>query len=361
VTPLAKHRILLASLAIPLISVFLALVVAALLLFASGTNPAAAYASMLSAAVGSPYAISTTIVKALPRLLPALGIAVALRAGLWNIGAEGQIYVGALAAAGVTIYGPHLPFPLGVALALIAAMVGGALWGAIPGALRAFRGINEVITSLMLVYVAIQLANYVVEGPWLTPHSTFPATLVVRSDYRLPIVWSGTVLNAGVFVGLFCIFAVWFLISRTSWGLRLRAIGGNERGSRVLGVRVNGLIVAAMALSGTLAGLAGGIEVLGTRGRLIEGFSPGYGFEAIAIALLGRLNPVGILGAALLFGALDAGGSGLLTAAQGTPAAIVPIVEALAVVFLLMGIGIFERLRVRRLAAGALAQSLVEQ
>ncbi|MCU1614568.1 MAG: nucleoside transporter rane protein [Frankiales bacterium] len=347
------------SLAIPVLSVFLALAVAAALLRASGSNPIAAYQDMISSAVGSPFALGTTLVKAVPRLLPALGIAIALRAGLWNIGAEGQLYIGALAAAGVALYGPALSFPFGAALALVAAMAAGALWGAIPGVLRAFRGINEVIISLMLVYVAIQLVNYIVEGPWLAPHSTFPATSIVANAFRLPILVPGTLVNAGLIVALVAVVVTWFLISRTSWGLRVRSVGANERGSRVLGVRVSGVVVSAMAVSGALAGLAGGVEVLGTRGRLLEGLSSNYGFEAIAIALLGRLNPLGIVAASLLFGALDAGGAGLQTAAQGTPAAIVPIVEALAVVFLLIGLGIFERMRARQLAADALRRSVV--
>jgi general nucleoside transport system permease protein len=347
------------SLAIPVLSVLLALVGAAALLRASGSEPIAAYQSMISSAVGSPFALSTTVVKALPRLLPALGIAIALRAGLWNIGAEGQLYVGALAATGVALYGPALSFPLGTALALVAAMAAGALWGAIPGVLRAYRGINEVIISLMLVYVAILLVNYLVEGPWLAPHSTFPATPIVSAEFRLPIMVPGTLFNAGLLVALLAVVITWFLVSRTSWGLRVRSVGANERGSRVLGVRVSSVVVSAMAVSGALAGLAGGVEVLGSRGRLLEGLSSNYGFEAIAIALLGGLNPVGIVAASLLFGALDAGGAGLQTTAQSTPAAIVPIVEALAVIFLLVGLGLFERIRARQLATDALRRSVV--
>jgi simple sugar transport system permease protein len=353
----SRLRLQLTSVAIPLISILLALAVAAVLLLASGSDPFTAYGSMIDSAFGSPFALSTTVVKALPRLLPALGIAIALRAGLWNIGAEGQLYIGALAAAGVALYGPELGFPAGPVLALAAAMLAGALWGAIPGTLRAFRGINEVITSLMLVYVAILLVNYIVEGPWLAPDSTFPATPVVPTGSRLPVLVPGTLLNAGVVVALLAVLATWFLVTRTSWGLRLRAVGANERGSRVLGVRVTGVVISAMAVSGALAGLAGGVEVLGIRGRLLEGMSAGYGFEAIAIALLGRLSPVGVVAAALLFGALDAGGAGLQTTAQGTPAAIVPIVGALAVVFLLIGLGLFERMRKRQLATDALRRS----
>lgn len=341
------------AIAIPVLSVVLALATAAILLAATGANPWTAYQSMFSAALGSAYSLSTTVVKAVPRLLPALGIAIALRAGLWNIGAEGQIYVGAICATGVTMFGPNLGFPGNVVLALAGGALGGAAWGAIPGVLRAYRGISEVITSLMLVYIGIQLTNYLLEGPWLVEGSTFPSSPPIASTARLP-VWPGTLLNAGALVALLAAAVASFLVARTTFGLRTRAIGGNERAAAVAGVAVRPMIVAIMAVSGAFAGLAGGVEVLGVRGRLIEGFSPGYGFEAIAIALLGRLNPWGAVAAALLFGALDAGGAGLATAAQGAPSAIVPIVASLSVIYVLIGMGIEERLARRRQAAEAL-------
>src|SRR5262249_40585333 len=146
----------------------------------------------------------------------------------------------------------------------------------------------------------IQLTNYVLEGPWAIPGSTFPASRFVPTHAVLPIIYSGTLLNAGAIAALVAVVIAWFVMYRTTFGLRLDAIGGSERAAQVAGIRVPLMIVLAMTLSGAFAGLAGGIEVLGTRGRLVEGFSPGYGFEAIAIALIGRLNPVGILGASLL-------------------------------------------------------------
>jgi simple sugar transport system permease protein len=318
---------------ISFIAVVLAFVTAALLLTAAGQNALQSFAGMASTAVGSTFAVGTTLTKAIPRLLPALGVALALRAGLWNIGAEGQIYLGAAAAAAVALFGPQLPFPLGTVLALIAAMIVGAAWAAIPGVLRAYRGLNEVITTLMMVYVAVQLTNYLIEGPWLVPNSTWPATPLIPLASKLPLIWPGTLVNGG---------AVLAIVGRTSFGLWLRAIGGNERASEVIGVSIRPMIVAALAASGAFAGLAGGIEVLGVRGRLLEGFSPGYGFEAIAIALLGRLNPFGILAASLLFGALDAGAAGLQVASVGISSAIAPVIEGLAVGYLLAALGLAE-------------------
>jgi general nucleoside transport system permease protein len=342
------------SLAISTVAVLLALASGALLLGAAGQNPLLSYAGMASTAFGSAFAIGTTLIKTTPRLLPALGIALALRAGLWNIGAEGQIYVGAAGGVAVALYAPQLPFPLGVALALIAAMAAGGIWALLPGLLRAYRGISEVITTLMMVYIGIQLTNYLIEGPWLVPGSTWPATPVLTQAFRLPLIWPGTLVNAGVIIAALAVPVLGFIVGRTNFGLWIRAVGGNERASAVIGLPVKWLMVAALAASGAFAGLAGGIEVLGARGRLLEGFSPGYGFEAIAIALLGRLNPLGIAAASLLFGALDAGSAGLQVASAGVSSAIAPIIEALAVGYLLAGLGIAELSARRRQARSAL-------
>jgi ABC-type uncharacterized transport system permease subunit len=342
---------------IPLVAVVLALATVALLLVAVGSNPLDAYRDMWNAAIGDRFALSTTVTKTMPRLLAALGIALALRAGLWNIGAEGQLYVGALATTAVALYEPDLGAPVMIATALVAGALAGAGWAMIPGILRAKRGVSEVITSLMLVYIGIQLTNYVLESPWAEPGSTFPSSPYVPDGASLPTIVSGTLLNAGALVGLVLVAVAWFLMSRSTFGLRLNAIGGNERAARIAGVRVSLMIVLAMAASGAFAGLAGGMEVLGVRGRLVEGFSPGYGFEAIAIALLGRLNSFGILGAALLFGALDAGSAGLQTAAQGVPASISQVAEGLAVAYVLVGLGIASIIQRRRAARAALREA----
>lgn len=346
----------LAALLVPLAAVVLALLTVALLLLVIGADPVAAFSSMMRASLGDPFAISTTIVKSVPRLVAALGIALAIRAGLWNIGAEGQIYVGGVAATAVVLAAPELPFPIIPILALAAAIIGGGLWGAIPGVLRAWRGVSEVITSLMLVYVAIQFTRYMLEVPWAVPRATFPATEPFEAYATLPVIVPGTLLNLGAVLALGAVAVAWIAVDRTRFGLNVRALGGNETAARFLGIPVRRLIVIVMAVSGAFAGFAGAIEVLGVRGRLIEGFSPGYGFEAIAVALLGRLHPVGIVGAALLFGALDAGGAGLQTSARGVSSSIVQIAAGLSVGYVLIGLGIAARLRERRRARAALVE-----
>lgn len=352
--PLGRAGRLGEGIAVPLVSVALALGTVAIVLAMIGADPTSVFGSMLGAAVTDLQGLGTTVVKAMPRLLAALGIAIAIRANLWNIGAEGQIYVSATAATAVVLVVPEMPIMLVPIMAMIAGVLAGAAWGAIPGVLRAKRGISEVITSLMLVYVAIQFTRYMLEGPWAVPRATFPATEPFERYARLPIIVPGTLVNAGAIVAVLAVVATWFIVDRTRFGLDLRAAGGNERAAGVLGVPVPRVIISTMAISGAFAGLAGAIEVLGIRGRLIDGFSPGFGFEAIAVALLGRLHPVGMVGAALLFGALDAGGAGLQTSITGVSSAIVMVAAGLSVLYVLFGQGIVERLAAGRRRRAAL-------
>jgi simple sugar transport system permease protein len=250
------------------------------------------------------------------------------------------------------VFGPPLPFPLSILVALIAGGLAGALWASIPGLLRAFRGVNEVITSLMMVYIAVQFANYLLEGPWGIPGATFPASPPVNEAFRLPAL-PGSLLNAGVVVAIVALLTTIFIFDYSVLGLRLKAVGGNSRAAQHMGVDVKRMIVSAMMISGAFAGVAGAVEVIGVRGTFIEGFSPGYGFAAIAVALLGQLNPFGIVAAALLFGVLDAGGAGLVAASQGLPYSIVQTTEGLAVVYVLIAlglIGLYERRREARAA-----------
>lgn len=337
----ALARVQVVPLLLPLVAVTLAIATSAILLRLAGADPGQALGDMWSAALGSGYAVSTSVVKALPRLLAGLAVAFALRAGLWNIGAEGQIYVGAVCAAGVALFGPALG-GMSPPLILLMSALGGALWAALPAFLRAYRGISEVITTLMLVYVAIQLASYLITGPWGIAGASFPATEPVPETARLPLLGTGTALNAGVLIGLAVAVVVWLLLDRTTLGVRLRAIGGNASASSAMGLNVPRVVVVALCLSGALAGLAGGLEVLGSRGRLVEGFSPGYGFEGIAVALLGRLRVGGIVAAALLFGALDAGGAGLQASGSGMSSTLVQVTAGLAVIYLLAALGLRE-------------------
>ncbi|MCW2684875.1 MAG: nucleoside transporter rane protein [Blastococcus sp.] len=349
--PWSGTRRLLAALVVPVAALVATVLTVSVVIAASGADPVAAFTAMFQGAFGNPTAIGTTVTKALPRLLPALGILIALRAGLWNIGAEGQIYIGALAAAAVALFTPTLPWQGTMLLALAAAALAAGVWCLIPGVLRTSRGVNEVITTLMLVYVGIQLTNYVIEHHWADPQASFPATPVFPQEARLPVIVPGTLVNAGVLVAIAAVALTWWIVTRTPLGLALRALGGSVGAAKVAGVNTTRAILIAMMLSGAFAGLGGAVEVLGTRGRLLEGFSVGYGFEAIAVALLGRLHPVGVVAAALLFGALDAGGSGLQAAGGSVSAGIVPLTAGCAMVYVLAALGVVSIRQRRRSVA----------
>jgi ABC-type uncharacterized transport system permease subunit len=354
---LARARFTLIRVGASIVAVVLALLTAGGFLFLTGLDPLQVYSQMVNAAIGDPYSLSAAITKSVPRLVTGLGIAIALRAGLWNVGAEGQLYMGATGATAIAVFGPRLPFPLGTGLALTAAVLVGAAWSAIPGILRAVKGVSEVITSLMMVYIAIQVTNYLVEGPWGTRGATFPQSPPIPGPFRLPLIAPGFLVNAGAVIALLAVFATWTLFNRTSLGLEMKAVGGNWRAAHRSGVRVGRTILVSMLLSGAFAGLAGGIEVLGVRGVLIEGFSPGYGFDGIAVALLGQQNPLGIVAASMLFGGLDAGGIGLVATSQGLPYAFVQTIEGLAVVFVLLALGVISVLERRAKAREALSST----
>lgn len=326
--------------AIIMTAVVLSFGIIAIVMLFLGIDPLQAYAGMYRAAFGSPYQLSVTITKTLPRLMAALGIAYALRGGLWNIGAEGQIYMGAIAASLVALYMPSLSKPVNITLAITAGVLAGGLWGAIPGLLKAYRGINEIITTLLSVYVAIEFNNYLTQVALMPLNATFPASALFGKEWRLPVIWPGTILHAGSLLALAAVVLTALVLRRTTMGFTLKTLGENPRVAEYVGMPVKRTIVSTMFISGALAGFAGAIEALGTRGRLIAGLSNGYGFEAIAVALLGANSPWGIVPASLLFGSLDAGATGLRTAVK-IPAAIVPISEGLAVIFVLAGLAIY--------------------
>jgi general nucleoside transport system permease protein len=294
----------------------------------------AAYGALLSGAVGSGSALSETVVAATPLMLAGLGVALGFRAGLFNIGAEGQVIVGGLLAGyvGFAIHG--LPVFVHLPLALLAGLLGGAAWGFIPGILKAVTGAHEVITTIMLNYVAAYLSLYLLASTtFRRPGRIDPISKIVAVPARLPhLAGRGMRLHAGVIVALLAAVAVAWLLGRSTWGFELRAAGANPAAALTAGINVRRAIVMAMVLSGALAGLAGSGQVLGLQFSLAPGFSGGLGFDAITVALLGRANPLGVVLAALLFGALRAGGLNM-QAATATPIDIVTVIQSLIVIF----------------------------
>lgn len=312
------------------------IVVLALGLELAGYDAVSALGALWDGAFGSWYAFtSATLVRAVPLIVIGLGIALAFRGGAFNIGAEGQFYAGAIAATWVGVHGSHLPSPLSIGALLIAAGLAGAAWVALPVLLKLRFGVLEVISTLLLNFVAESLVSLMVQGPLQESQHIYPQSDPIAEAARLPVL-PGTRLHAGIAIAVLTGVGLFFIFSRTRWGFMLRAVGVGARAAAISG-RINAgrMTAVALLLSGMLAGIAGGVEVSGVSYALYQNLSPGYGFTAIAVALLARLHPLGILVTGTLFGALEAG-AGAMQRDAGVPAVAVYVVEAVVIVVVLL-------------------------
>lgn len=339
----------LAAAVAPLAALVVSLLVAAVSLRLGGHDPVRAASALIGGALGSPDALlSVTLVRSVPFILTGLAVALAFRAGVWNIGAEGQLYVGALAATWVGLGLTEVPGPLRLVLLLAASAAGGALWAAGPALLRVRRGVGEVITTLVLNFVAIDLVSWAVRGPLQEDRGVFPQSESLDRAARLAALWPGTRLHWGFVIALVLAALLRWVFARTTVGLALRAVGSAPDAARVAGrIAVEPITLGAFLASGALAGLAGGVEVAGVTYALYEGLSPGHGYTAIAVALLAGLNPVAVIPAAVLFGALE-GGAGAMQRIASVPAPWVGGVEALVILSVLAVDQVGRRLRAAR-------------
>ena len=293
----------------PVLAVLLGLSVGLAITWIAGENPWHVFAVLCHSAFGSRYDFGMTLFYSTPLIFTGLSVAVAFHAGLFNIGAEGQLTAGALAAAAVGALWPGCPRGLAPAFAGLAAMCVGAFWGAIPGWLRARRGSHEVINTIMLNFVAAGLASYVALYLLKSPDSQNPETRSIGAGYIIPQfgLFGRAPVSLALPLAMLAAAIVWIFLWRTTFGFELRAVGQSEAAARAAGLNVAKIRIIAFSVAGGLAGLVGVAEVLGNSGRFKVGFSPEYGFMGIAVALLGRNQPLGVLAAALLFGALHKG------------------------------------------------------
>lgn len=320
---------------IPVISVILALMVGAFFLELSGHNSFKIYISMFQGAFGTSYGLTETIVNAIPLTLAGLGVALAFRMQLWNIGGEGQLYMGAFAATWVA-----LTFPGGSAWwvlpsMILLGMIAGGLWALVAAIPRAIWGVNEIITTLMLNYIAISWVHYLVFGPWKDPNGmNFPITATFSPGAILPALGSSRI-HAGLLLGLLLTVLIYLIIYRTKWGYEIRVTGENPNAARYAGMNIKRNILLVMFFSGAICGLVGMSEVSGIAHRLQQGLSPGYGYTGIIIAWLSRLNPFVIVIVAFLFGGLQMGGQ--IIQISGVPSSMVVMLQGLILFFVLSG------------------------
>ena len=297
----------------PILALALGLVCGLAITWAAGENPWHVLRVLVKSAFGSGYDIGMTLFYATPLIFTGLSVAVAFQAGLFNIGAEGQLTMGALAAAATGVLWPRVPSPVAPILASMAAVFAGVVWGGIAGWLRARRGSHEVINTIMLNFIAAGLASYVTLYLLKNPESQNPETPNIGAGYMIHqfAIFGGAPVSLALPVGFFAVAMFWFLIWRTTLGFELRAVGQNEAAARSAGINAGRIRIIALCIAGGLAGLVGLPEVLGNAGKFRVGFSPEYGFIGIAVALLGRNRPVGVFLAAMLFGALHKGAADL--------------------------------------------------
>lgn len=294
------------ALLFPVIAIVIAFVIGAIIVFVTGNNPVAAYAALLEGALGDSNAIGRTLLNATPLIFTGLAVAVAFRAGLFNIGGEGQLYIGAITAG---VLGVSLGFlgPLAIVAVLACCILTGFMWGAIPGFLKARFGAHEVITTIMLNFIAINLATYLALNPFRS-EGLVPGTEAIDAASRLPAIGFGLGrANYGLLVALAAAVVIYLLLWRTRLGFRIRAVGLSPGAANYAGMSIGVNTVLALAIGGALAGLGGGVEVMGVYGKMSIPFVSNLGFNGIGVALLGRNHPAGAVLGALLFGGLASG------------------------------------------------------
>lgn len=358
-----------ANILVPILSIVLALAAGGVLLWLVGVNPLETYRAMVNGAFGSAYAISETLVRATPLMLTGLAVSVAFRMLFWNIGAEGQLAMGAFAAAGIALFLPEAVPGISawvlLPLMIVAGFIGGALWGLIPAMLKAFLNVNEIITSLMLNYVAILWIQYLYYGPWRDPLGFgFPGTAEfarvawlprLRDTPLLADLFTTGRLHWGLPLAFVAAVVVWLIIDRTRWGYEIKIIGENPRAARYAGISIVRNILLVMILSGGLAGLAGYVQVAGISHRLQQGIVVGDGYTAIIIAWLARLNPFAVLIVAVLMAGLFVGGDQIQITMR-LPAAVALVLQGL-ILFFVLGANFFTQYRIRWTSRQAIAPS----
>lgn len=325
------------SLVIPFAAIIVSFAIGGILIAMVGVNPIEAYKAFFYGIFGNRVNIGNVLSVATPLMLTGLGIAFAAKCSTFNIGAEGQLYIGAIFATWVGIKFGSLPIGILLPLIILAGFVGGGLWGFVPGYLKAKYSVNEIVLTVMMTEIAIQLVSWLTRGPMLDPLSFgLPQSAQLADAARLPLLMKGTRLHSGFLIALSCVFIINIILTRTSFGFRVRAVGYNSRSAQYAGMNVVSSITMAMLISGGLAGIAGAIEVAGVHYRLMDGISPGYGYTGIVVSLLGKGNPFGVAISAILFSALQSGADAMQRRVA-VPIHLAQVIQGLTIMLVIIG------------------------
>ncbi|WP_209011360.1 ABC transporter permease [Paradesulfitobacterium ferrireducens] len=320
------------NIVIPVVAIAVALIFGAIIIAVMGLDPLLAYESLVQGAFGSVYGVTTTLAKATPLIFTGLSFALAKKTGLLNIGAEGQLYMGGLCSVLVAAYLPPMPMILHLSLEILAGFTGGGLWGLLAGWLKVRFGSSEIITTVMLNYTAMFFIAYMVNGPIIEPPGNLPQSKPIPPSAIFPSLIPNTQLHLGFAIAILMAVFYYIFLWHTRKGYEARVVGLNPEAATYAGMNKNRLVFLIMFLAGGLGGLAGSSEILGIQHRLFQAFSPGYGYDGIAVALLGLNSPIGTVLAAILFGALRSGGDMMQMVAH-VPLAIIYVIQALVIMF----------------------------
>jgi len=337
------------NLTLPLVAIAVTLILCSGLILLAGAGVLDAYGVMFKASLGDSYAITETLVRAAPMIFTGLAVTLAFRTKFWNIGAEGQLLAGAMASCFVGAI--PMPGPLAMLLMAIAGAAAGAAVALIPALLRVRLKVDDVVSSLLLNSVVFYILMALIEGPWKDPFSGYPISPPIEDTANLPVLIEGTRLHLGVLVAVLAAPLVWLLMARTVLGFRIRVTGENPEAARYGGIDVQRVIVVAALLSGALAGLAGVGEVGGVHFQVMSDISPGYGYSGIVIAMLARLNPLGVVPVAIFLAAVMTGAEAM-SRATGVPAFLSDVIQGTALLAMLVAL-LFTAYRIRRVGASS--------
>ncbi len=350
-----KMKRLLIQILVPVVSILISFLAGAILIAGIGGNPGEAFSFLLKGAFGTKANFGETIVKSVPLIFTGLAATFAYKCGVFNLGAEGQFAMGAVASIWVSTSLTGISgIPL-LIISLLAGVLAGGLWGCIPGILKITRGLNEMIVSIMLNYIAVLFMGYLYSSP--LREGSVPQTAAV--PVKLPRIMEGTRLHAGIVFAIVLALLLYYFLFHTAAGFKLRAVGLNQTAARYNGYSVKKIMLVSFIISGAIAGLGGSVELHGTQFRLMAGFGDGYGFDGVAIALIGQLNPIGTVLVAYLFAVLRTGAT-TMQAGSGMPTSVIDIIQALIIVFAVAGSALTNLPKIRQVLTNMLSKKAQE-